>query len=56
MDRLVVFVVFISDNEVGEHFLDFVCDEPVFVLIQKSVIIHHRTKSVKCGEVRRCGE
>ena len=56
MDRLILFVVFISDDEVGKYFLDFVCDEPVFVLIQKSVIIHHRTKSVKCGDVRCRGK
>ena len=43
MDRLILFVVFISDDEVGEHFLDFVCDEPVFILMKQFVVIHNRS-------------
>jgi len=27
-----------------------VCDESVFILIQKFIVIHHRTKLVKCGD------
>lgn len=36
-----MFVVFISENEVREDFLDFVRDETVFVFIQQLVVIRN---------------
>ena len=47
-----MFVVFISEDEVREHFLDFVCDETVFIFMKQFVVIHNGSKSVKCGKVR----
>ncbi len=34
IDGLIVLVVLISNNEVGEHFLDFMCDKPVLMFLQ----------------------
>ncbi len=34
IDGLIVLVILISNNEVREHFLDFVCDKPVLMLLQ----------------------
>ena len=34
IDGLIVLVILISNNEVGEHFLDFMCDKPVLMLLQ----------------------
>lgn len=38
-----MFVVFISSDEVREYFLDFVCDEPVFIFMKQFVVIHNRS-------------
>ena len=34
IDGLIVLVVLISNNEVGEYFLDFMCDKPVLMFLQ----------------------
>ena len=34
VNGLIVLVVLISNNEVGEHFLDFMCDKPVLMFLQ----------------------
>ena len=51
IDGLVILRIFISNNEIREYFLDFVCDKTILVFLKEFVVIHHWSQSVECWNI-----
>ena len=51
IDGLVILRIFISNNEIGEYFLDFVCDKTILVFLKEFVVIHNWSQPVECRNI-----
>ncbi len=51
IDGLVILRIFISNNEIREYFLDFVCDKTILVFVKEFVVIHNWSQPVECRNI-----
>ena len=50
INRLVLFRVLCANHQIREDFLNFVCDEPVFMFMKEFGVLQNRAQCVEAGE------